>query len=565
MTSLDFGAIHSAKNFRTFTAFNEYFNFSGRKYRLIDASSVRGKQTFKVQSSASKPNIPLNILKVISCATLIIPLIMAIGRMIMHRKFSLIIEKGHPHTYAHAVNQPAPPNENHLKGQSVYPLNSQGSSQTPNQTIPTSITPSSILNTTGAEVPLPIEKSDPKFKTANSQEDKAREDVIHQFKTSALQALQQKQVQGSPRLDFNLSAEQEDILMQADAKKKGAANTWPSGVKVNRGGVNCVIFLDCAPHFVFKPMDSEKSAKEYLETVSKARQVVEQENLYLIHIPETRIIQVQGKFFIVQEKANLLSSTFRGQRGVYSYGWNDGEMHDYMRTLFSQLVHFIVKTGFSDVKYDNIPLNSDGRVSLIDLDASSAVVGLTKGMGKDVRGGLLNYIPEAFLTHFLDLAQNLLGSMVDTGAQGLMNAVAERAKKRTKRVQDYSRFHQTNAITTPSQGIVRIPSLTFKDHRMDSLCDTLIDLINDQLQKDKNNFSLDVGRTIFIENNIKTTLFKRAQDLWEHTIEYMPLLSRSSVTNYQQVLHEILEAMKNAGYIFGFKVRGDLHFIKVKI
>lgn len=562
MSHLDIKITQSSHPFSTFTAFEEYFNFSGRKYRLIDSTSTQGKQCFKVESFNSKPNIPLNILKVISCATLIIPLIMALGRMIMHRKFSVIVEKGQPKTLAD-MHQIKASGENHPITNHTNRLNPLGSVSTPANN-PDPGTPLT-KNSTQTLPLLQKENPEPKFIAPNPQDCKELADTIHQFKTGALNVLKQAHTQGSVGLDFTLSSEQENILMQADAKKKGAANTWPPGVKVNRGGVNCVIFLDCAPQFVFKPMDNEKAAKEYLEINHQALRVVSEDNLYLIHIPESKIIKVQDKFFIMQEKANLISGSFRGQKGVYSYCWNDEELNDYSKTLFSQLLKFITKTGFSDVKYDNIPLTFDGKVALIDLDTSSAIVGLTQGKAKDVRGGLLNYIPERFLNDFLEVTRDLLGPMIDSTTEKTFNEIEMRAKKRVKRTQDYSLFHQTHAISSSAQGIISEPSLSFKDNRMKSLSDTLIDLINIQLQIEKNNLSLSEGRTIFIENNVKTPLYKSAQVLWENTIQLYPSPSTPKVLNYQLVISEILDEMKKAGYIFGYKVSAELHFIKIKI
>ena len=550
--------------FSTFTAFEEYFNFSGRKYRLIDSSSTQGKQCFKVEPFSSKPNIPLNILKVISCATLIIPLIMALCRMIMHRKFSVIVEKEQPKTLPDA-HQIKTSGENQPITNHTNRLNPLGSTCPPvNQNAPVSSSAPLTINPTQTAAIPQKENLEPKFIAPDPQDSKELADTIHQFKTGALKAFNQANTQGSVGLDFTLSSAQENILLQADAKKKCAANTWPSGVKVNRGGVNCVIFLDCAPQFVFKPMDSEKAAKEYLEINQQALRVVLEDNLYLIHIPASKIIKVQDKFFIMQEKANLVSGSFRGQKGVYSYCWNDEELNDYSKTLFSQLLKFITKTGFSDVKYDNIPLTFDGKVALIDLDSSSAIVGLTKGNAKD-RGGLLNYIPERFLNDFLEMTRALLGPMINSTTEKTFNEIEMRAKKRVKRTQDYALFHQKNAISSSAQGIVSEPALSFKDDRMKSLCDTLIDFINIQLQIEKNNLSLSEGRTIFIENNVKTPLFRSAQVLWENTIELEPSPSRPKVPNYQLVISEILEEMKKAGYIFGYKVSAELHFIKIKV
>ena len=63
-------------------AFDEYFSFSGRKYRIIESIKTNTQQGHLVERHKVKPNIPLNILKVVSYLTGIVPLIMLVGKLI---------------------------------------------------------------------------------------------------------------------------------------------------------------------------------------------------------------------------------------------------------------------------------------------------------------------------------------------------------------------------------------------------------------------------------------------------------------------------------------------------
>lgn len=95
MPSIENKMCHHSRTFGTFIAFKEYFNFSGRRYQLIDANQVQDKICLNVERVNSKHRTLLNVLKVVSCVSLIIPIIMAVGSRIMHQKYSLIVDKEH--------------------------------------------------------------------------------------------------------------------------------------------------------------------------------------------------------------------------------------------------------------------------------------------------------------------------------------------------------------------------------------------------------------------------------------------------------------------------------------
>jgi len=95
MTAIENKQSHHPKTFGSFIAFKEYFNFSGRRYQLIDTHHVKGKICLNVELVNNKHHTILNVLKVVSCVSLIIPLIMAVGIKIMRQKYFMILDKKH--------------------------------------------------------------------------------------------------------------------------------------------------------------------------------------------------------------------------------------------------------------------------------------------------------------------------------------------------------------------------------------------------------------------------------------------------------------------------------------
>jgi hypothetical protein len=69
-------------------AFDDYFFLSGRKYKVLDIEARQdGNKNFGVMGEDVESNIPLNILKVISYCTGIVPLIMLIGKAIARSQY----------------------------------------------------------------------------------------------------------------------------------------------------------------------------------------------------------------------------------------------------------------------------------------------------------------------------------------------------------------------------------------------------------------------------------------------------------------------------------------------
>lgn len=74
----------NAKELSAAEAFDDYFFLAGRKYKVFKAE---GEKEFVMMSEEVKANIPLNILKVISYFTGVVPLIMLVGKAIARSSY----------------------------------------------------------------------------------------------------------------------------------------------------------------------------------------------------------------------------------------------------------------------------------------------------------------------------------------------------------------------------------------------------------------------------------------------------------------------------------------------
>lgn len=379
---------------------------------------------------------------------------------------------------------------------------------------------------------------------------------IQAFKDEAVRAVS-KPIQEKPPLDFTLTPEQQNSLSKANNNKY---DTTPQlGVKIIRGGCNFVFFLENIPGFVFKPMEDEKAGKSYIDIVEKASKVISDNRLNLLHVPPSKLIEISGTYFVMQEKADLLSGNYNEVKGIYSICWDNKELNPYIKTIFSQLLEFISKTGFSDVKYDNIPLTMNGRVALIDLDENSVISGLTKG-GAGKNDGLLNYIPYESLDEFISIAKEKL----DTNDYHILTQkigyIQNRKKEKIKKIKDYSQFSQTNGISFASQSINPHLLQIFDDKKQQDFAAAIVTELNKNLSTSKN-FSTKIGRTIILDINNSDHLFKIAQEIWKDQLPYFSF--EPNTMSFKKILPEVLEGLKKSGYIYKYKLNPYHPYVKV--
>lgn len=405
------------------------------------------------------------------------------------------------------------------------------------------------------------ENSTPPFQPASEQATQEYLENIQKFKAKALAAYQS--MQQSNVLDTPLTQEQQALLETVNDQKY--SSVLPEGVKVIRGGETSVFFLNKVPGFVFKLMEDREKAENYLKTFEKAADCVKTHQLNLLNVPKSQLVKLKGKngiqYFIMQERADLLASDFRTQKGIYSHCWTDPEMQDYMKKLFSQLITFVALTGFSDVKYDNMPLSKDGRVALIDLDDYSKLTGLTKGRAQK-NDGLFNYIPEEHLDEMTSHAKTILDEKTYQQLTEIISKnIKPRAQKKSLHRSNHIKFLQKHTITIPSQTIHAKIANLFKDPKKQVLAQAMIQEVNQQLTNTKN-FSLLKGRTILInKEGAKSALYETAS---KNGIFDKEASTSSNLEKLKSVLKEILQELQNNDYIHKYKTYKGLDR-KIKI
>lgn len=172
-------------------------------------------------------------------------------------------------------------------------------------------------------------------------------------------------------------------------------------VKIVEGGEKFCVFAPGNEEFILKILKEDKdSREEYLMRVQKSRDA--SKNLSLLYVPSSKklppIIEMGdnklvkiGLRTIVEERIHFFGgSTWNHQEAVYSWLQNVRKLDDYCKTVFSQLATFIVTSNCSDIKPDNLPLSTEGRVILLDPDNDSALEGLTSGICPKRPSGLFN-------------------------------------------------------------------------------------------------------------------------------------------------------------------------------
>ncbi len=494
-------------NFLVVAAFDDYFHLSGKKYVMMEKlCTSNGIQGYCVECYFNR-NVALSIIKIISYMTVIIPLIMGIGKLIARSQYDFFI---------------LPEAQ---------------------KSVPPRITFSSPIDNTLQKVQPPV---------ARNVEESALE--IQEFQNKALECFCHAQLEETHLRVPSLTQEQKTLL--ENAKENAAYGHTLEGVKVMAGGQHVVLFLDSAPDVVFKFMDDEKKACEYVEIVKNARKEVMEGNLYLLHVPDAEVIEINGKYAVVQEKANLLFGGFTEQKGVYLSCWKEEKMRDYMKTLFLQLLQFIAKTGFSDVKYDNIPFSKEGKVALIDLDQSSTVVGLTSGSAQK-KNGLLNYIPSEYLDAFFEVAKNQLQEKVYLELTEKVAEIKSRVEKRVKKESDYLAFLESNSILTASQQINPLLPPLFENTAEQNFARCIIERVNKELLEAKN-FSIRLGRKVYLKINSQSELTKDAARIW---------IAAGIPLSYQDfsksILDKVLSGLQQAGYIHRYKINHTYSRLKV--
>ena len=186
------------------------------------------------------------------------------------------------------------------------------------------------------------------------------------------------------------------------AHEKGIFYSGKTKIHVFGGFEHRCVTTDKLPGFLFKKRKDAAAMHDHVALADKARKICEENGLHLLYVPKCQVVS-SNESIIIEEKLNLVGDV-GAQKACYRGAIEDPNLQPYIKEVFRQLIIFICKMGFTDVSYQNIPITSDGRIALIDLDQKGSADGL---MG-DSRYGVFNILPFKWYHEFVPLAKSLL-------------------------------------------------------------------------------------------------------------------------------------------------------------
>jgi hypothetical protein len=303
-------------------------------------------------------------------------------------------------------------------------------------------------------------------------------------------------------------------------------------------GLNGLIFKVSKEH----PKDLAEVQK-YQQLRRDARKLCDEEGLYLIRIPACSFVEIDGVYVIVEERIEDVYGEYHFQKSLYSWGLDQPELKLYFKVLFWQMLIFICKFGFGDCKYNNIPLDQNGRAIFLDLDQWGAEEGLTKGFAQEQNDGLLSYLPQEWLDEAVGEAEHLLGKSLD------VEAVRERVAKRTEKREEYSRFAAANGVKEVSDPVVFTRE---SDEAPQRAAEAFCEEINEKL-KESASCDLQIGRRIELDFNTTGSFWKEKARVKGFTKLFG--YGRETKIAFVSNVPAALKLLKEKGVIFDYEYK----------
>lgn len=215
------------------------------------------------------------------------------------------------------------------------------------------------------------------------------------FKRSVLEG-HKSLLEEIPSADLTLTPEEETRLKTVIQELNTRYKTDKATVH-GRNGV-WVFSIKKIPGHIFKVKQSVRDCgadfHKRVAASQKAQQVIEEEKLHLLHVPKQTIIQLEidntPTEVLIEEQFDILHGTAL-QESLFQHCMADPELKPFVQECARQLVTLILKMGYSDVRYDNNPLLTNGKgIALIDLDADGSIItGLVTGRTHRGTDGIL--------------------------------------------------------------------------------------------------------------------------------------------------------------------------------
>lgn len=308
-------------------------------------------------------------------------------------------------------------------------------------------------------------------------------------------------------IKINLSPAQKDLLKLLINKLM--KEEIPSSVNMIATGNLYVFEVDCLPGLVFKinAPDSDwfENFQDRMEATSFANEIIERENLLLLHTPIQELIQLDldngEEIPVLVEQKYDIEPVFEKQRGMYDFCLRNAGTKEFIKEVFRQLIIFTIYTGWSDVKYDNMPLINDGTgVALIDLDiTSNPINGLISSLSEG-RNGILNYLTPELIDEFTPLLKKLLRPYQFNRLK--LDQIRKIAENRFQILQQFPEYLKKQNIQDPFQKV----NFHVGNQKLREIQDT----INGYLQAIR---IAHKGKVEFIESDRAVLLYARESSL----------------------------------------------------
>lgn len=193
------------------------------------------------------------------------------------------------------------------------------------------------------------------------------------------------------------------------------------------------------------------------DVTNKAREIIVSENLFLLQIPEQKIIQLElgnhekAEVFM-EEEFDILHGSNK-QDALFQSCISDPELKPFIQECVRQLVIFIIKTGYSDVRTDNNPLLTNGHgMALIDLDAGGSLYsGLITGRAPGGQLGILSILSREMLDDLDPLLKTHLSEEVYKDLN--LDELKASASKKNEQSNSFSAYLAKKRITTGRETI----------------------------------------------------------------------------------------------------------------
>jgi hypothetical protein len=223
---------------------------------------------------------------------------------------------------------------------------------------------------------------------------------IREFKSRATRFALEKNIVPRPVCEISLTPENE-MLVKTVINGLNQTGRAPNVTIHSQSGV-WVFSIKEIPDLIFKCAKegvdlNENELLNRIHNTDQAKQIIDNDKLYLLCTPQQKIFEFDlenGKQEVLIEQKFDILQDFDAQRNLFQFCVEDPDLNPFIQECARQLIVLIVKTGYSDVRYDNNPILSNGEgLCLIDMDTSpSPITGLSTGKARQRNDGILRYL-----------------------------------------------------------------------------------------------------------------------------------------------------------------------------